>query len=365
MPTRPPAALVRSLLAMAVFACCAFAQPPAANKEQVLYFEPSITAQNAQEIVIAIRTLSTGAQISFDEAQRAVTVRGTAGEIAVAGWVFHQLEAPSGGGPPAPTPASLVVPGAADDVVRVFYPANIKTPEGLQQLVIAIRTIGEIQRMMACNGSAAVVLRGTAAQAALAEWLVNALDKLDGWKPPASQSWAAYEYQSSPPGRGGYPTAVRVFYASNTEAGPALQEIVTATRTLTDQSRLIAYNPLGAVVLRGTPGQVALSEWLLNALDKPDDWQPPAGQNPVAYQYNDNDDVSPMGGVSFVRVFYLPTASTQQDLLALVSQIRVAASCQRVLGAATHHVLELRGTAAQVTTAEQLVAARYPPSPKP
>jgi hypothetical protein len=350
---------------MAIFACCASAQTPAANQEQMFYFQPATTAQRSQETVIAIRTLSTTAQVSSDEAQGTVTVHGTASQIAVAGWLFHQLEGPSGGASPAPPPPAspvYVVPGAADDVVRVFYPANINTPQGLQQLTNAIRTLGDIQRMMACTQSGAVVLRGTAAQVALAEWLVNALDKPDGWKPQSSQNWAAYQYENAnPPST----SSVRVFYPSNAGTQQGLTEVVNLTRTLGDLQRLFPVSAPRAVVFRSTAAQAALAEWVLNALDKPNGWQPPAGQNPVAYQYN--EDPSPTGGgssVSFVRVFYLP-AVTPQDLQAIANQLRTSTGCQRLMAAGEHDVVALRGTASQTAAAEQLVAGRYPPSPKP
>ncbi len=112
-----------------------------------------------------------------------------------------------------------------------------------------------------------------------------------------------------------------------------------------------------AVVLRGEPNQIALALWLLNALDKPAGWRPPADQNPASYQYQ-NDSRGSRGETDFVRIFYLEPTIAQEGLAALTTQIRVSEGIQRVFASSSHHALALRGTASQVTAAEQLVAAR-------
>jgi hypothetical protein len=199
-------------------------------------------------------------------------------------------------------------------------------------------------------------LRGTAGQAALAEWILNALDKPADWQPPDSERWVSYEYWSGPTANTD-PTPVRVYYMAHAEKPQDIAEVVNLTRTLAAVQRMFACNERRAIVLRGSPNQVALAEWLLNALDKPAGWQPPSGQNPASYQYQ-NDSMGPKGETDFVRIFYLAPNITQEGLAALTTQIRVSAGVQRLFASASHHAVALLGNASQVTAAEQLVAAR-------
>jgi hypothetical protein len=351
MSAHPPAAL-----AIAVLACAASAQSPANNQVQVFYFQPTTTAQGSQEIVNAIRTIAEIPQISIDAAHKSATFRGTAGQVDMAEWLFQHLDRPSAGAPvPNPVSPEYPVPGTADDMVRVFYPVNINTQTGLAELVNTLRTVGDFPRLFACVGAQATAMRGTAGQTALAGWLVNALDKPEGWQPPAAQNPAAYEYWNGPAPDAF--TAVRVFYTAHAETPQALAEVVNLTRTLTDLQRMFGVASRKAVVFRATPNQAALAEWLLNALDKPAAWQPPTNQNPAAYQYQ-ADSPGSTGGTDFVRVFYLAPTVTQQDLQALVTKIRTSAGISRLFANTTHRAVAFRGTASQVSAADQLIAAR-------
>ena len=337
-------------LAIGVFACIASAQTPAPSQERTLYFEPGITTQGANEIVNAIRTITETAQLTIDEAHKSLTLRGTAAQVEMAEWLFPLLNKPSGGTP------KFTLPGAPDQMMEVLYPANVTTNQGLAEMVNTIRTVAEIQRMFACQGAHAIAVRGTAGQAALAEWIANALDKPADWQPPESQRWVSYEYSAVLPPRDNG-TAVRVFYMAHAEKPQDIAEIVNLTRTVAEVQRMFAGNERKTVVLRASPNQIALAEWLLNALDKPASWQPPADQNPARYQYQ-ADYPGSKGETDFVRIFYLAPDITQEGLSALTTQIRVSVGVQRLFASTAHHAIALRGTASQVTAAEQLVAAR-------
>src|ERR1035437_5569951 len=52
---------------------------------------------------------------------------------------------------PLPIGPEYKVGGAADDVVRMFYPENIDKNPNLQELVNVLRTVGGFQRMFACE----------------------------------------------------------------------------------------------------------------------------------------------------------------------------------------------------------------------
>ncbi|MGA2695860.1 MAG: cohesin domain-containing protein [Terriglobales bacterium] len=62
-------------------------------------------------------------------------------------------------------------------VIKTFYMSNLSQPTELQDTVNALRQILEIQRLQALPTQNAIVVRGTPDQVALAEKLVNDLDK--------------------------------------------------------------------------------------------------------------------------------------------------------------------------------------------
>jgi len=62
-------------------------------------------------------------------------------------------------------------------VIKTFYLANLSQPTELQDVVNALRQILEIQRIQPLPSQAAIVVRGTPDQLALAEKLVSDLDK--------------------------------------------------------------------------------------------------------------------------------------------------------------------------------------------
>lgn len=62
---------------------------------------------------------------------------------------------------------------------------------------------------------------------------------------------------------------VRVFYIQNSTSVQEFQEIATAVRSLTEIRRVFTYNAQRAILMRGTPDQIALAEKLVHDLDKP------------------------------------------------------------------------------------------------
>jgi len=134
--------------------------------------------------------------------QQAIALRGTADQVAMIEWLVNALDARQGGPPatgrrpsavyPYPEPPKLLSSGAknpawspGDTVVRVFYLAHTETGPGMQELVNTIRTVADIPRLFPYSGaSKAVVLRASASQDAMAEWLLNDLDTPAGATAP-------------------------------------------------------------------------------------------------------------------------------------------------------------------------------------
>jgi general secretion pathway protein D len=62
-------------------------------------------------------------------------------------------------------------------VTRTFYLSNVNTPAELQEIVTTVRTIADLQRVAVCNNQFAIIARGEADKMALAEKIVDDLDK--------------------------------------------------------------------------------------------------------------------------------------------------------------------------------------------
>ena len=64
-----------------------------------------------------------------------------------------------------------------EQVMKVFYLNNVNTPQELQEIVTVIRSVADIQRLFVYNAQNAIIARGEADRIALAEKIINDLDK--------------------------------------------------------------------------------------------------------------------------------------------------------------------------------------------
>jgi len=88
------------------------------------------------------------------------------------------------------------------------------------------------------------------------------------WKPLASN--VIFVTQDNIQKRRDYEDQVaKVIYLQNVTTAQELQEISVALRSVVEARRLFTYNSLNAIIIRGTPDQVALVEKLAQDLDKP------------------------------------------------------------------------------------------------
>jgi len=99
-------------LGLAVITAVASAQ----DRDLTFYLTHTPTVQQFQEVATTIRTIADIQQISTDNDQKSVTLHSTAGQIAMAEWLFNELDNP------AVQPSGsreYRVPGSDDDVVRM------------------------------------------------------------------------------------------------------------------------------------------------------------------------------------------------------------------------------------------------------
>jgi hypothetical protein len=108
-----------------------------------------------------------------------MVLRGTADQLALAEWLFNEIDKP------ANTRASLEsplykyqTPGDNDDSVRVFYLLRA-SDQSFQDIAKAVRAATNVRRAFALNGARALALRGTGEQIALGARLITDLDPTD------------------------------------------------------------------------------------------------------------------------------------------------------------------------------------------
>jgi hypothetical protein len=236
------------VLGLAVISAVASAQ----DRDRTFYLTHTPTIQQFQEVATVIRTITNIPKVAADNDQRSVTVQASDGQIAMAEWLFNELDSPAA--EPA-VPHEYHAPGSTDDVVRVFYVTTAATVQDFQEISTLVRTISGIVRLFTYNERKALVVRDTAAQVQLAEWLVNEL----------GQPAAPHEYRIP----GGKDDVVHVLYLPQTGSMQAFQKAATQIRTATQITRLFTFNTPKALAVRGTADQVALAERLAIDLDHP------------------------------------------------------------------------------------------------
>lgn len=309
--------------------------------ERVFPFKRTEAPQHLQEIATAIRAVAVVQELRADLERRTLTVRGSEDQLALSEWLFHQLDVT----PPA-TPGDAVrefrTAPAADGVTRVFFLAPDRTPQRLQEVATLVRSIGEIRRLFTYSRLNAVILRGTPAQIALGDWMIRDLER-----PPDSARHYSMLYPYQEPGAA--PDYVRIYYPHQNDTVQSVQETATLVRSLGELRRLFTLSGPPAIAVRGTSGQLALAAWMFDELNAP----ATPRQDSDVYPYREGGTME-----DTVRVFYLKNTATVAGFQESAVSIRKATGIRRLFTHNGTRALAVRGTAAQVTHAEQLLKQR-------
>jgi hypothetical protein len=324
----------------------AFGQAPASDR--TFYFAHAGTTQAMQEIATSVRTIGDMSQVSVDESNKSLTVHGTADQLTLAEWLFTGLDVAS----PEPSPAihEYRVPSGVDNVVRLFYLNRGQAVQEFQEFATLLRTIGDVRRVFTYNASKILALRGTADQAAMADWLTNEIEKSAA--APRQHSMSV-QYHLADNTREKADT-MQVFYVGNAPTVQSFQEIATAIRTISDIRRVYTYNTPRAIALRGTSDQLELAAWLFDRADKAANAAPAPPSSVYNYQAVDPRNNS-------VQVFSLPHTATPTDFQKIATQVRTETGIPRVYTYNAPRVMMLRGTTDQLVQAERLLKQLDPP----
>jgi hypothetical protein len=218
--------------------------------------EPS---RDLQEMSTLVRVMVDVKPVYSFITQRAIVARGTAEQMQAAGWLIDALDEPAGQPPRAAASPEYRAEHAPDNVLGVFYLAKARTSRDLMDVSMAMRTVAWIRWAFMFDSRNALVLRGTADQLALAEWLVA---ELDGASPEAAthEYWAPDPHQSN---------LVRVFHLKTTITEPNRAEVFSLIHTQAHIMDLAVCGEANAVVARGTSAQIALAGQLIKEWDRP------------------------------------------------------------------------------------------------
>jgi hypothetical protein len=324
-----------TLLALA--ACAASAQDTA----RVFHLHHIETAQDLQDFASMVRVLAQAPNVTSDSVQKTLSLHGDPSQISIAEFLFTELDRQT---VPDSVSQEFRVSNNADDVVRLFFVKNAASLQEIEEIATTVRTIAEIRHVFTARTPKALALRGTADQIAAAEFLVRELDQ-----PVDAKRTASRDYQMVDPGKRGE-TAVRVLYLPYTATVQQFQEVATTVRTVAEIRRVFTYNATRALIVRGTADQIALAGWMVNELGKP----VTAGTQSADYQYASND----RNGENIVRIFYVKDAPTLQAFQQLATQIRTGTQMRRIFTYNESKAMVVRGNAAQLATAEQMLQDR-------
>lgn len=238
------------------------------NTVRLFYLLNTATIQDFQGVATAIRTVADIRRVSTNNGARAIAMRGTVDQIALAAFLVGELDQPM---PHSSASPEYRMPANADPrdetVVRVFYITHAATIQDFQEIATAVRTIANIRRVTTYNAPKAMIVRSNAEAIALAGWVTQQLDKPAVEKPVAgaSQPSTTYEYDT-PYDRD---NMVQVFYLPQTGSVQEFQQIATHIRTTANLRRVCTYNGPRAVAVRGTVDQLATAERTVKALEAP------------------------------------------------------------------------------------------------
>jgi hypothetical protein len=135
---------------------------------QVYFLTHPSSVQDFQEIANGVRTIAQIRRVIALNAPRALLIRATATELAMATWLLHDLDQAQ------TAPASHSFQGSGD-AVRVFYLLPTGTVQDFQATANKVRTTAQIRMAVALNTPRAIVVRGTMAQVSQADQIVQDL----------------------------------------------------------------------------------------------------------------------------------------------------------------------------------------------
>jgi hypothetical protein len=237
---------------------------PGKNDEviRVFFLTHTDSDRGIQEILTVLRTVADVQKVFNYAEQRALVVRAPAVQMELVDYLIMGLDIAPGSSksspefvykapdPPFARPSQSANASAPAEAVRVFYPAHDTTPQGVSQIVIALRSVVGIQKIFMDTSAVAIAVRGTAADMAATEWLLQALDIA------ADSNSGRTDTEFHVPGAAVDVGVIRVFYVGKDTTPAGLQEVMTKLNS--EPSLKVASNATPpALIVRGSAAQIA------------------------------------------------------------------------------------------------------------
>lgn len=240
------------------------------NVVRLFFLDRGQTVQELREFVTMLRSIADLPRAFTSNAIKAVALRGTSDQMALADWLVNELAkskpAPRQHSasseyllPAAPSPASN------ENVTRIFYFANTPAILDFVEVAALIQTLADFRGVYPYYSLRALGVRGTSDQLALTEWLFNELDQPA--HPNPSHRSDVYNYRAADREDG---VAVRVFYLPHIEAVQEFQRIAFNVSSETRTRRVFTFTSRRAIAVRGTTDQIAATARLLAESDPAD-----------------------------------------------------------------------------------------------
>jgi len=134
------------------------------------------TRQQLQEIVTLIRSIGDIQRLFLCNERRAVALRGTVEQVALAAWLVSELDKPVDSQARTQDysqPHEYRLPNSPDNLVRVFYLDSSQSAQDRQKLATQVRVTSGIMRLFVYNALGALAARGTDTQVATAEKVIE------------------------------------------------------------------------------------------------------------------------------------------------------------------------------------------------
>lgn len=311
-----------------------------ATETQTFDFASKPDQKTLTEVATLLRVVGKINAVTVDPNTWSVKVTGTPDDLAMAGWMVRNLDQAS------PSSDPYLVAGKSDDQIRMFHltRAGAVSPQAVQELVTVIRTVGDIQKIFNYMDHKDLVVRGTASELALTQFFVSSLDQNPDPQRTAMTMTPEYHYTWNLAPRDTSDT-VRVFYLAHSSQPQQIQEILTNLRTVLDVQKVFNFTPLAALVLRASPEIVTASEWMIRSLDLPADAK-------ASTQDYSASPTMPGGGA--LQVLY-PVNLKGPELMQTLTAVRSNVGIQKAFLKTTPATLVMRGSADQITKADELI----------
>lgn len=235
---------------------------------RVFFLQHTATPQGIQQLLTVLRTVADVQKVFNYNATKALVLRGPSAQVALAAYLVNALDVESGAvktaSPYQYQPAALRGRQEPATVARVYYLANSKTPQQTQELLTVLRTVADIQKIFNATEPNALAIRGTAADLAVSEWIIQSLDI----PPAAKPAPGAVPREFVIPANAAAGNLVHVFYPAYISKAQQIQQTMTLIRTQESVQKIFCYTALPALVVRGTPDQITKSEQIILAQDR-------------------------------------------------------------------------------------------------